>query len=746
MDENLDQYTGGKRIAQSSILKTNDLTTYFIDEIEDSATARKLRRKSRVSFSSNVQIKTIDEDPHGSLVSRSNESITVSNTAINSRAFNKLTDERAFGDISNQVENQMDVTVTKNLEITYLSNKSQIPFSDCNFANQTMEVCGDNTYNCIDNESLNFEKTYNNQMLNYSCLPERTMINMTMDKFDHTINNSTVNVSQNNDQKQTSIFNVKNCTYEVMETTNQSKLEADIDLTSATLNLKSAIDKEVLVNRTMGDLTAPKIRMNETTAESNKTIENSPPPPPVLFNNSQVINSQPSTYATAVAKEVLNKSNNFCAKDTLNRSGLNNMSNVNTTIDLSAISFLEIPKSRPISMNGLNMENVQSYGESLNEYLTEEANRLKLMRDKMKEMKESMQSAYELKLENKKKSDKQVSDLVARRVQIKESYNKVMSQRTTGQQYNGFFNYKPNKLESIQADLKNIQSKNKNIDKELAMNETKINNLKEKIENNMEKIDHLREFRDEKEKFKKLWEQMFSKKNIMYNLELNNETILLHYFYDLVKLEIKAAANIFNDTSMDAQLKYLNYPIQKLFFRSMVDVPNAHDVLYSQLNNAEPSKNKVPMYLKYCVELILGDIGQGDLLTQTKKYKYVKDISMLVSHINLVCKFATNLAQDFEFILNKTRGKNIKIEFDIKNYIVSFTLPSHNDGCYYNLRLKIRPGCYYEESISFTIDQNGLNEFYEPNTESITQMIEGQYFEQGSLRNYLKRLGPYLNF
>ena len=161
------------------------------------------------------------------------------------------------------------------------------------------------------------------------------------------------------------------------------------------------------------------------------------------------------------------------------------------------------------------------------------------------------------------------------------------------------------------------------------MNETKINNLKEKIENNMEKIDHLREFRDEKEKFKKLWEQMFSKKNIMYNLELNNETILLHYFYDLVKLEIKAAANIFNDTSMDAQLKYLNYPIQKLFFRSMVDVPNAHDVLYSQLNNAEPSKNKVPMYLKYCVELILGDIGQGDLLTQTKKYKYVKDISMV---------------------------------------------------------------------------------------------------------------------
>ena len=47
--------------------------------------------------------------------------------------------------------------------------------------------------------------------------------------------------------------------------------------------------------------------------------------------------------------------------------------------------------------------------------------------------------------------------------------------------------------------------------------------------------------------------------------------------------------------------------------------------------------------------------------------------------------------------------------------MVSFILPSLEDACNYNLKLKLLPGCYYQLPIEFTIDQDNLHEeFFEP--------------------------------
>jgi hypothetical protein len=108
-----------------------------------------------------------------------------------------------------------------------------------------------------------------------------------------------------------------------------------------------------------------------------------------------------------------------------------------------------------------------------------------------------------------------------------------------------------------------------------------------------------------------------------------NEDIALSYFFDFVQLEIKAA-NIINDMNndMNAHMKFLNYPLTKIYFRSTLDAFGLADS-NNCFTNKNGTKNKVPMYLRYCINLILGDIGEGDIMVLNKKYKYVKDLPMV---------------------------------------------------------------------------------------------------------------------
>ena len=123
-------------------------------------------------------------------------------------------------------------------------------------------------------------------------------------------------------------------------------------------------------------------------------------------------------------------------------------------------------------------------------------------------------------------------------------------------------------------------------------------------------------------------------------------------------------------------LKYLNYPLQKINCRSLVDsygCINANlynNATSTNLTGIVQSSKKVPIYIRYCIDLILGEVGEGDLTILNKKYKYVKDLPLLIAHFNLACKCATNLVNDFEYFSAKTRDTRIKCEFDFKKYII----------------------------------------------------------------------------
>jgi hypothetical protein len=150
-----------------------------------------------------------------------------------------------------------------------------------------------------------------------------------------------------------------------------------------------------------------------------------------------------------------------------------------------------------------------------------------------------------------------------------------------------------------------------------------------------------------------------SDNNIQFKLiNFDQDTLLLSYFYDFIQLEIKGK-NFVSDLNakadyadLDTQQKCLNYPLQRIICRRTIE--------------SFSSSRKIPVYIRYCIDLILKELGEGDLMTLNKKYKYVKDLPMLISHFNLACKCATNLAQDFEYFAVKTVNTKIKCDFDFE--------------------------------------------------------------------------------
>ena len=98
---------------------------------------------------------------------------------------------------------------------------------------------------------------------------------------------------------------------------------------------------------------------------------------------------------------------------------------------------------------------------------------------------------------------------------------------------------------------------------------------------------------------------------------------------DFLQLEIKAT-NIVGDLNSKqlnqapnnlneiiSQQKCLNYPIQEINFRKVSSFEN------------NMSKKNVPVYMRYCINLVLEEIGEGNLIKLKNKYKYVKDLPMV---------------------------------------------------------------------------------------------------------------------
>lgn len=136
-------------------------------------------------------------------------------------------------------------------------------------------------------------------------------------------------------------------------------------------------------------------------------------------------------------------------------------------------------------------------------------------------------------------------------------------------------------------------------------------------------------------------------------ISFENDSFTLSFFNNLILLDVRVP-NIFNDLS-HIQLdinetnevsdllhnrKYLNYPIQHISLRTLVD-SSTGTINYNMLSNYKAmasstttaKKNeKVPIYIKYCIELIIGEIATDrDSLTLKRSYKQVKDLSMVIN-------------------------------------------------------------------------------------------------------------------
>ena len=129
-------------------------------------------------------------------------------------------------------------------------------------------------------------------------------------------------------------------------------------------------------------------------------------------------------------------------------------------------------------------------------------------------------------------------------------------------------------------------------------------------------------------------------------LNLEKDTILLSFFFDFIQLEIKATNIIKDLNSFQHKLaelnglnslirKCLNYPIQKLTTRSLIDSKGNSTESPFQMSDRDRNLMKkratkrVPDYVKYCISLILEEIGDGDLVSANKNYKYIKDIQLV---------------------------------------------------------------------------------------------------------------------
>lgn len=131
---------------------------------------------------------------------------------------------------------------------------------------------------------------------------------------------------------------------------------------------------------------------------------------------------------------------------------------------------------------------------------------------------------------------------------------------------------------------------------------------------------------------------------------------MLLVFNDLIQVEIKGTnlvkdlnvkLNIqdLNDVAeLDKQQKNLNYPLESISIKSNID-SNGYFTLPLHANHNVPLRNKkkVPAHIKYCVELILGEIGVGDIVSSKKKYKYLRDLP----YVNLFLSINSPLGRLF---------------------------------------------------------------------------------------------------
>lgn len=145
-------------------------------------------------------------------------------------------------------------------------------------------------------------------------------------------------------------------------------------------------------------------------------------------------------------------------------------------------------------------------------------------------------------------------------------------------------------------------------------------------------------------------------------VDFDQDTIVLLFFNGYICLEIKALnivhdlnskssaiqqnrkenptdSDELNNADLSKMLKCLNYPLQQLCLKSNIDSHGNHVASpytnsrfsFSKSSNDlfKSSKEKVPLHVRYCISLILGEFGDANLLQSSNKYKFVRDLPLV---------------------------------------------------------------------------------------------------------------------
>lgn len=132
--------------------------------------------------------------------------------------------------------------------------------------------------------------------------------------------------------------------------------------------------------------------------------------------------------------------------------------------------------------------------------------------------------------------------------------------------------------------------------------------------------------------------------------------------------------------------KYLNYPLEQVIVRSNIDpATNTYSSQYKSINmhssNLFRGNRKIPVYLKYCVELVLGEIGCGNIMLSNKKIRQVKDLPMVKSFVlsafvrRVKLKNYNPWKVIFHLILSSNMASRLAVDFEYFATLVSDTLP-----------------------------------------------------------------------
>lgn len=752
--------------------------------LEEEETTKNFRKSRRVSFSSKVHVKTIDDsvNDHNS----SKEKLTMENTKKN----------KLLADISNQnLDNTQikDESIKKSKQIEDPANHTILPvhylnestaninmditnmeasnMDICNNSNSFINVSNSVNRTTLETSDMNISNDMNLTVQNNSGNMSKSMVgDLTMNNTNIPMNDVTVAVSIDETVMDDSTFVDK--TLEV--------LSPNIDIIRSTQSL-NITDREQSINiesNNKGDVSITVCKnityntdeLNSSDGNNENTLEKietsfeirdeaeQGPESVRKVNEKSMIKMVDSTYYIAESQineitmpttQEMSFKNDCSMNYSMGASNLSfNTSKLLQSLQHTSINELETSQAAiDLTVGGYSKSSIDQFlhqnFKELKDTLIEkiaEAKQIKIHLENME--KEKKCRAVNIEKENVLSKDFN-KELKAKYMSIREQISKIKIENGM----NIICSNVQNENEKLSEQIKELSQKNEKREKSLKHGTQNLADIKDKIQANTERIKSLQSTQIDEEKFLALGDQIFNNEVIEYTLvNLEQDNILLSFFFDFIQLEINATS-IVNFTKQSSDLeKRVNYPIQKLLTRSLIDsVGTQVDSPYytsDQDRNILKRKNskRVPVYIKYCVNLVLQDIGEGDLLSLSKRYKYIKDIPLLIAKFNLACKCATNLAKDFEHFASKTYDSEVRCDFDINNHLVTIILPSIEDSCFYKLKLSLFPGKYYQEPIPFSIEPVNEDDVFKPNIKRLSKVIEGQHFEEGSLRHFLHKL------